>query len=46
MHQVHLQKAGLQGSLSGTVILQSIQQEGGTLLDQVVFHKHVHYLQA
>ena len=44
VHEVHLQQAGLQRPLRGSVVLQSVQQERGALLDQVVLHEHVHDL--
>ena len=42
--QIHLQQACLQRPLSRPVVLQGIQEEGGTLLDQVILHKHVNDL--
>ena len=42
--QVHLQQACLQRPLSRPVVLQGIQEERGTLLDQVILHKHVNDL--
>lgn len=44
MHQVHLQQPCLQWAFSGSVVLQSVQQEGSALLDQVVLHEHIHNL--
>jgi len=44
VHQVHLQQAGLQGTLGGSVVLEGVEQEGRALLDQVVLHEHVHDL--
>lgn len=44
VHEVHLQQAGLQWSFWWSVILESIQEEGGALLDQVVLHKNIHDL--
>ena len=43
-HKVHLQKPGLEGSLCRSVILEGVQEEGGTLLDHVLLHEHVHDL--
>lgn len=44
MHEVHLQQTSLQRPLWRPVVLQSIQEKRGALLDQVVFHKYVHDL--
>ena len=43
-HQVHLQQASLQGTLGRPVVLQSVQEEGGALLDHVLLHEDVHDL--
>lgn len=45
MHEVHLQEAGLQRSLRGTIVLQSIKQEGSALLHHIGLHEHIHNLQ-
>lgn len=42
--EVHLQKAGLQVTLGWSVVLQSIEQERGALLDHVHLHEHIHHL--
>ena len=42
--EVHLQEACLELPLIGTVVLEGIQQEGGTLLDQVHLHEHINNL--
>jgi len=44
-HEVHLEEPGLQGTLSGPVVLEGVEQERGALLDQVGLHEHVHHLQ-
>lgn len=44
VYEVHLKQTGLQMSLGGPVVLQSVQQEGGALLDQVALHEHVYDL--
>lgn len=41
VNKVHLKQTGLQMSFSRPVVLQSIQQEGSALLDQVSLHEHV-----
>lgn len=46
MYEVHLEQTCLQVSLGGAVVLQSIQEEGGALLDQAAFHEHIHNLQS
>lgn len=44
MHQVHLQQPCLQWAFGGPVVLESIQQEGSALLDQVILHEHINNL--
>lgn len=41
VNEVHLQQTGLQMSLCRSVVLESVQQERGALLNQVAFHEHV-----
>ena len=43
-HQVHLEEACLECSLPWSVVLESIKQEGGTLLHHVHLHEHVYNL--
>ena len=43
-HQVHLEEACLEWPLPGSVVLESIEQEGGTLLYHVHLHEHVYNL--
>lgn len=43
--QIHFQQARLERSFHGPVVLQSIQQEGRALLDQVVLHENINDLQ-
>ena len=43
-HEVHLEEACLKRALAGTVVLEGIQEEGGTLLDHVHLHEHIHNL--
>lgn len=44
MYEVHLKQASLQVSFGRTVVLQSVQQEGRALLDQISLHEHVNNL--
>lgn len=44
MDEVHLKQPGLQVSFGRTVVLESIQQEGRALLDQVSLHEDINNL--
>ena len=44
MDEVHLEETGLQMALLGSILLQSIQQEGCCRLDHILRHKDVHDL--
>jgi hypothetical protein len=43
-HQIHLKKACLERTLAGPIVLEGVQEEGGTLLHHVLLHEHVHNL--
>ena len=42
--EVHLEQTGLEMSLLGAVLLESVEKEGGSLLDHVLRHEDVDHL--
>ena len=43
-HEVHLEEPGLECCFARTIVLESIQKEGGALLHHVHLHEHIHNL--
>jgi hypothetical protein len=41
VHEVHLEETGLEGTLFGLVLLESVEEEGSCLLDHVLRHEDV-----
>jgi hypothetical protein len=44
VHEVHLEEAGLQRALSGSIVLEGIEEKRGTLLNHALLHEDVHHL--